>query len=352
MPEYIHDCKTTIDTHLTMILRRVQQELSGTGHFTDKVLTQLSTMSTQGKGVRGALCVYAAEMYGMQRNDTLMALAAGIELIHTSLLIHDDIIDRDTVRRGKPTIHMQYHDVAREHNIQDVHVFGNDMAMCVGDIGFFIAMHIVGKEHIHSAVQARILAAIGREIIKTGIAQMDDVFYGLRTDNISRAEIENVYRYKTARYTFSLPCMVGAMMAEQDDHVVDQLVALGESIGLIFQLRDDEMGLMSQEQDIGKSVGSDIRENKKTLMRYLLFKHADEDQRAQLGTCFGSPDITHEQIAYVRELYQSLGVHDQIHRIMHEHGERARQTIASLTIDTQWKDMLGELVAYVEERKK
>src|SRR6185437_3870747 len=131
---------------------------------------------------------------------------------------------------------------------------------------------------------------------------------GYTQNIVTQEEIEQVYRYKTARYTFSLPLMLGALLAQKDATIIQQLENFGEKIGTLFQLKDDDISLFGKEETTGKPEGSDIRENKKTLHRHYLFQYASSEEKQQLQTLFGKQNLTKNDIAYVRELFNTLHI--------------------------------------------
>lgn len=318
---------------------------NGTLHYYREALDKLKRFVPEGKLLRGILTVFAYEMChgkGVRMED----IAAAMEFNQSSLLIHDDIMDQDTMRRGSKTLYAEYMDDAS--HVMNPLLYGQSMAMCVADIGFFLAFELL----VRSGVDAAVITEIVSEIQLVGGAQMSDVHLGQSTDEPGSEEIMNVYRYKTGRYTFALPLKVGAMAAGADAEVVKLLEKFGETLGIIFQLRDDEIKLFGSNQSTGASIGSDIRENKKTIMRHILYTQASPTLRKRLDSVFGNPDITDAEVDEVKRSIETLGVLDRIHQDMQHMITTLQEALTALPVDPAYKTLLQEFVTYNVTRTK
>jgi geranylgeranyl diphosphate synthase type I len=207
--------KKEVDVFLASFLASKQKGFARVNAWGPDALDKIKSIVSEGKTIRGSLVLLVHDiLHGHVKNDALR-VAAAYELIQTGLLIHDDIMDHDTMRRGKPTVHVQYK--------------SEPMAMCVGDICFFLAHELLSNTSVD-----KMSAEIFQEV---GIAQMEDV---ARTAK-SKEEIVSLYRYKTARYTSSLPMMAGAILARANNKSIHLLEKLGEDMGILFQIQDDRL---------------------------------------------------------------------------------------------------------------
>ena len=213
-------------------------------------IEQIKTYVGSGKCVRGCLV--------LNTSPGAVKLAAAMELLHSGLLMHDDIMDRDETRRGLPSMHSAY----RGLFMRDADHYGSSMAIGAGDLCYFYAFDLISQ----CTNSAELMCAITKELIHVGTAQMNEVYYSSSNYEPSKKEIMDVYRYKTARYTFSLPLMLGCIHTGEN---YAHYVQYGEDVGIAFQIRDDWLNLFGDSAVTGKPVGSDIRENKKTLYRLL-----------------------------------------------------------------------------------
>ncbi|HET6487239.1 MAG TPA: polyprenyl synthetase family protein, partial [Spirochaetia bacterium] len=263
--------KREISAILDAFFAARRRDLSEVNQLANEACDRLRQFVLAGKMIRGGLVTVGLSLCrdGPSSRELHMAhqVGAAIELFQSGLLIHDDIMDRDLMRRGRATLFEQYSRDARQGGVNDWRHLGEALGTCVGDVAFFLGYELLGGLSPSPAALGRIIALFSRELAAVGIAQMQDVAWGADpsaqpgTDDILR-----LYRFKTGRYSFSLPLAAGAILAGAADSSIEALEALGECVGVIFQIRDDELGLWGDEKKTGKPVGSDIREGKKTLL--------------------------------------------------------------------------------------
>ena len=177
--------------------------------FTGRILPFVSG----GKMIRGGLSWSPTTGSDGKAGADAVKAAAAMELFHSAFLIHDDIMDDDPLRRGKPSIHVQYRDAARRKGLADAAGFGRAAALCAGDVLIFMGLEILASLESPAAVKSRVLALFGRELAHVGPAQVQDVYSGKTRRPVSRDDIFRLYTYKTARYTYSLPLSAGALLA-------------------------------------------------------------------------------------------------------------------------------------------
>lgn len=226
--------KKGIDAFLASFLASKQKDFARINPWGPDAMEKIRRIVSEGKTIRGSLVLLTHDLFGGNRKNEALRVAAAYELIQTGLIIHDDIMDHDAMRRGKPTLHIQYKNEA--------------LAICVGDILFFLAHELLSGTHVQTLSD--------RVFQEVGIAQMQDVSFGINKEFPAKEEIISLYTYKTARYTFSLPMMAGAILARADRDAIGLLEKLGENMGILFQIQNDALG-----------VEGDIREHKKTLAR-------------------------------------------------------------------------------------
>lgn len=230
MPPIFLTYKSLIDTFLLQFLASKKTAFSDVHTFGHDVLDKIQKMVIAGKTIRGSLVLVSYCFTHNEPSEDAIKAAAAMELFQTALVIHDDIMDRDTVRRGLPSMHVQYKSDA--------------LAMCVGDILFFLAFELLGSIQTDAVTLGRILRLAGREYQAVGIAQMADVAKSAKT----KEEILSLYTYKTARYTFALPLMIGAILAGTTKDTLRYLESYGVALGVLFQIRDD---MLDKESVLG-----------------------------------------------------------------------------------------------------
>lgn len=307
---------------------------------------KLRDSAIKGKLIRGSLLLYATEIAGGTIDNAAYAAAAALEIMHTGLLVHDDIMDEDRLRRGLPTVFAQYESYGEQNRLRKPQLFGISQGISVGDIAFFSAFKLLSSANISSAV----IEKFSHEMILVGLAQMDDVFAGHADEQLLLDRVMQTYRYKTARYTFSLPFLIGCELANNSALGL-RLSELGEVLGLIFQIKDDELGLYGNEQVIGKPHGSDIREGKQTPYAITLFQRASEQEREKLRIVFGNYEIGDTEILYVMELLEKYEVKKAVDALVEEYTIRAEKLIEGFSEISFAQETLSKLLAFNLGRK-
>lgn len=331
------------------IIAFLQSKKNGSStFFHNDVLDKLIAFVPQGKLLRGIAVILSYEMLGKKIDDDVLHIAAAMELAHSSLLIHDDIMDNDFLRRGNSTIFSQYASEAKQRTNNPL-FYGQSMGICVGDIGFFLAFELIGKV---SQKNSQLISFFAHELQLVGPAQMYDFHYGQVADSPTEEQIREIYRYKTGRYTFSLPLKLGALLAHADTAYMNTLEEFGEHLGIAFQIHDDYLGIFGKEKETGKPVGSDIRENKKTLLREMLFAKLPTNQKTYVKDIYGNAQCTSEDIQYVQELHKKYKVLDVMKKEEDYYIGKARHIVETLKIDTIHKTILHDLITYTVERNK
>lgn len=331
------------------------------------VRDRLLEYALRGKLLRGALVPYTFELYSpsaaiaedasvttedaFAKKGSAAAKRAGaaMELLQSFLLVHDDIMDQDEIRRGRPAMHAQYAEIApsRVDRSIDPGQYGVSMGICVGDVAAFHAMHILSSLEIDDDVRNAIIARTTREIMLVGLAQMQDVHHGYVAATTTDL-VKTVYTYKTGRYTFSLPMTIGAMIAGVESTEIDQIIILGESLGRIFQIRDDRLGVMENEGTTGKPAGSDIREDKKTVYRELLFEAVPNDDPVR--NLFGKRDLSAADVETVRRVLREKGILDAVENMVSYEANTARSIVDSLTLGPDARASLHGLIDFNMKR--
>jgi geranylgeranyl diphosphate synthase type I len=294
-----------------------------------------------GKMIRGGLILIAHDrLRGKAGSDALKA-AAAMELFHSAFLIHDDIMDDDPLRRGKPSIHVQYRALAGKKGFADAPGFGRAAALCAGDVLIFMGLEILASLKSPAAVKSRVLALFGRELAHVGPAQVQDVYSGKTRRAVSRNDIFRLYTYKTARYTYSLPLSAGALLAGAGPGALRALEDIGRDLGLVFQIKDDELGQFGSAEATGKPVGSDIGEGKKTLYYLYLIRARGSKAAALYGRRRPAPG----EIARLNALLRAENIPERIEKDIRRISRRCGRKIRASALPAGMKAALADLLA-------
>ena len=354
---YLTQKRSDIGEHLAGLAAEYTASLEPAASSAHSVMERILEFSVSGKMIRGALVFLGHSLFSSCAAPEIIDAACAMELFQSGLLIHDDIMDRDATRRGMPTIHMQYMEECAALGSREPGRAGEALGVCAGDICFFLGHEALSRATTASSARFGAPSSLGaycsRELAMVGLAQMKDVEWGLTPQFPSTEDVIRMYRHKTARYTFSMPLAAGAILASRPESI-GILEAIGERIGIVFQIRDDELGLFATECELGKPVGSDIREGKKTLYYIELMQKSDPAERQTLSAIFGNQLCTSTDIEYVRSRIIDLGIKEEMNkrteRLCGETDHLIESLAGNSSLNPESYSLLTELAGYATHR--
>ncbi len=241
-------------------------------------------LSLGGKRLRPALTLAACELYDGEVTDALMP-ALGIEIFHNFSLIHDDILDKAPLRRGKKTVHEKW---------------SHDIALLSGD-----AMLVKAYQYM-AGVDPAILPHVIKAFSKTAMEVCEGQQYDLNFEDqkeVSQEDYIEMIRLKTS-VLLGCALKIGALVAGAPIKEADKLYKFGENIGIAFQIQDDILDAFGNPDKFGKTAGGDILNDKKTIMMIHARQNANDDQRAKLTAQYSTPE---EKVKAVQQLFTDLG---------------------------------------------
>jgi geranylgeranyl diphosphate synthase type I len=314
-------------------------------------LQRLDVFMQGGKHMRGNLVCYIYTVCcGKEPSEKVLNAAIALELMHAGLVIQDDIIDQDDRRRGKPSIHHQYRLLAEQRKLADAKSFGETMAICASDMTMFFAYELLSASCNNLKAVSELLAEFTKSLTRVCEGQMQDIYYGASPIRPDKPAIFDLMRLKTASYSLALPMVMGSILAGASKNRQDSLRNLGLDIGIIFQIRDDELGALGDTKSLGKPVGSDIREGKKTLLHYYLFKNCSKAEKKRLDAIFGNDSADNEDIKYVQNAMKSHKIPELLARDITELRNAAFLKIDKLKLPGSTKRELKDLVSFCATR--
>lgn len=311
--------------------------------FIVKLLKSFQSYAQGGKMVRGALTELGYKMSGGTNTKAIIPVSLGIELLHNFILIHDDIIDKDDLRRGKPTIHKKFSDRGYHRGIS--------YAIITGDIGAFLGYELIVASSFPKEKIVRALACLNDFLLKTAYGQILDIKFDSKK-NISWEEILKVRTYKTAYYTFAMPLSVGAILAGAKETKLKAIEKYSLPVGIAFQLVDDILGVFGDIKITGKSNESDIKEGKKTLLFTKALELANKNDRRFLSRQYGSRKITKADIKKIRDIIRRSGAVKASFSQAEELIRKGKQEIKNMTDMPLYQKILESLADYTISRKK
>ena len=254
-------------------------------------------------------------------------VGAAFELLHTALIVHDDVIDHDFVRRGVANISGAYRDLALDKgNPTDVaeHA-GVSAAVIAGDLALFNSYRLIDKSGVADDVRARLLEVMDEALFASAAGELIDIDFSIDPGMPHVDDILLMERLKTAVYSFECPLQAGAILAGAHDDIVATLGEFGREIGIAYQLVDDLLGVFGSEAETGKTTLGDLREGKRTVMISYATTTADWQSIAAL---IGKSDLTEAEASFVREVLVSCGAKGFAEGLARYYGNRAVARLA------------------------
>jgi geranylgeranyl pyrophosphate synthase len=348
--QFLSQQKALISEGLSKFIR--QQSVNSSTLGLD-ISQQLERFVTGGKLARGSLVFLGAGL-GQEKvdDDKKLKLAMAVELTHSALLMQDDIMDQDTMRRGQKTIHVQDQLLGKSLDVNQPELYGQSLAMCTSDLLFFWSTHLLNELEIESKRKQRLIKFFYQNMVNTVWGQIDDVNMAVLDKDFERDEILQMYLYKTARYTLTNPLLSGAILAGIKHNRAEILEDFADNLGIVFQIRDDALTLFGDSTQIGKEVGNDIKEDKQTLHRQLLFSQATDQELEQLDQIFGQPELSQEELELVKELMEKYQIKSQVRMVMKQYLTRSKEAMTRLQLGPEAQNLLSGLVEFIINRHK
>lgn len=277
-----------------------------------------------GKRLRPALLLLMCGALDVQ-DRARFTLAAVVEFIHTATLLHDDVVDESSMRRGRQTANA---------------LFGNAASVLVGDFLYSRAFQMMVT--VDSMRVMQILADATNVIAEGEVLQL----LNMHDPDVSEERYLQVIRSKTAKL-FEAASELGALLAGAPQAQVEGAAEYGRSLGTAFQLIDDVLDYTGDAADIGKNVGDDLREGKPTLPLIYLMRHGSDAERELVRACIEQGDEQHFDVV-LHAITQS-GALDYTRRAAQAEAQRAAAAIGAMRA-SEFKDSLLQLCAFAVER--
>lgn len=290
-------------------------------------------LSIGGKRIRPALVLLACDMFAGSV-DSALHPATAIELFHNFTLLHDDIMDKSELRRGKATVHIKWNE---------------NIAILSGDV-----MSILANRFLNESPGA-VLRKVNDVFTLTAMQvcegqQMDMNFEQELT--VSEAEYLKMIELKTA-VLIAASLKIGGMLGGAAEKDAEDLYDFGRDLGIAFQLQDDLLDTYGDPALFGKKPGMDIVDNKKTMLMITALKEANDKQRKELETWLAKEDFDPDQkVKEVIDIFNAVGVKQKVDSLISEYYKTSLNSLSDLNIPDDRKPELFKFAEFLMERKK
>lgn len=300
-----------------------------------------------GKRLRPYVMMLAYAGFGGAHYGGALSVAGALELVHSAMLMHDDIIDRDYVRHGAPNVaghYLKWYEPSRqaEH-------YANSAALLAGDMALSGSYQLVLDSKLSDADKITATKLLGEMLFVVTGGELLDAEATL--DSPDASDSLKIALLKTASYSFVAPLQIGAKLAGADPSVHEPLRLYGENLGIAFQLADDMLGLFGDETVTGKSVTSDIEEGRPTHLVQRALAMAGPDARQRLLGLMGRGSVTAAQAEEFRHLVKTSGAGEVVEQEMRDYSRRSQEILGQLPVSASVKTALDALAQAAIKRK-
>lgn len=281
-----------------------------------------------GKRLRPMLLLLAARLAGAH-GPRCVRLACVVELLHTATLIHDDVVDQAPLRRGRPSANAQW---------------GDDASVLVGDHLYSKSFAMLVRDNDRAVMET--LARATLSMTEAEVFQLERKRSGLATE----ADYVRIITQKTASF-ISACCRIGGLLGDIPEEQVEALTRYGLDIGVAFQISDDSLDFVADQSRLGKAIGADLREGKRTLPLIAMLKRATPAEAERVRTLLRSHALSPAEIDEIRQLVvEYAGVEYALERA-HAYAVAAKQDLEAFAASDE-RETLALIADFVVDRDR
>lgn len=302
-----------------------------------------------GKRLRPALVFFAFRGVGGRDEVAALDLGMATEMLHTYLLIHDDIMDRAEVRRGQPTAHLLF---GQDHLARgwrgDSARHGEAVAILLGDLAhsYALDLFLAANAALGNETLPRIFMEMSQEVVCGQYLEMTAPFRPEWTTD----DLLSVLRLKSGRYSVERPIELGATAGGASVATLESLNVYGESLGEAFQLKDDLLGIFGASDAVGKSVDSDIAEGKITVLVRQTLDSCGPQEKDLVLEALGNADASSQTLAKVREIVETSGARAHVETMIERRLEKASLALSTLDLESDAAEFFEQLIHFSRDR--
>ncbi|MCD4536455.1 polyprenyl synthetase family protein [Nocardioides sp. cx-169] len=277
-----------------------------------------------GKRFRPRLVAAVHDALGGTARTAVAEVGAAVELLHTAFLVHDDVIDGDDLRRGRPSTPGRFRAEALGHGAtpQGAESYARAASVLVGDLALSHALRAVALCEVDAGTRASLLDLFDTALRVSATGELADVRLSLGVAEPTLAEVLAMEAHKTAAYSFELPMQAGAALAGAESGVVDGVGRVGRLLGVAYQLLDDLEGVFGDPEGTGKAPLGDLREGKRTP----LIVHAQGSATwGRVSPYLGRADLGPADAARVRNALEEGGSRAFVEELARRHLREAAE---------------------------
>ena len=306
-----------------------------------------------GKRIRPLLCIATYNAFSENHDEKIVLPSIGVEFLHNASLIHDDIIDKDDFRRGKPAFHFRFRNYHQKYNLKkmiDVD-FGNSIGIIGGDSAFFLGLEAYLFNEFEKDLNLRAIKFYEQAFIEiaNGVLIETDM---VNQKNLTISDYINMISLKTGAL-IEKSILIGSNYAKVEHKFTKDLSIYGKNLGIIFQITDDILGTFGDEKVTGKPTDSDIIEGKKTCLLIEALNKLEKEDKNRLEELIENPNITKEDVKEVKDLFLEADVVKSCKELANSYFKEASLSLNKLNhvINQSEMEFFENLLNFVVKRK-
>jgi geranylgeranyl diphosphate synthase, type I len=347
----LQQATSSFEIHLTRFFQQNAERYAYGDLFEPLYLDITEFVARRGKRIRPMLLLGSYRLFGGDRplgNDSLLSAALSLELLHSFILIHDDVIDQAERRRRLPTFHKLVEE--RLGKIEGANRVGENVAVVVGDILFAMAVDTLRATDFPPALRDAALSHFLRYISDTGAGEIYDILLGTRDiARVEEADISRMYTLKTTRYTFEAPLVLGALLAGLDEDHLRELAELIEPVGFAFQIQNDLVEYQ-QFKGVDRLRQTDLLEGKKTLLLRAAYDQLVDVDRSFLQLCLSTRTSNDASVSKIEQLIDKSGAVALLTSKMESLFEKAEAALQGSTFTPAQREGLREMFWLIRQQ--
>jgi len=306
-----------------------------------------------GKRIRPLLTIAAYNGITNTTEDEIVLPSIGIEFLHNATLIHDDIIDKDNFRRGKPAFHYKFAQYHSKYQFKKMNAadFGTSIGIIGGDSAFIVGSQAYFSNNFAMDLNLnsiRFYRQAFTEVIHGVLIEIDMV----NQKNLSIDEYINMISLKTGAL-IEKSILIGASYAKIEKEYTPHLSTYGVNLGIIFQIIDDILGTFGDEKVTGKPIDGDIREGKRTCLLIEAMNNLDVKKKKYLVNLMSKSEMSEEEVEEVRDIFKEADAINSCKKLATKYYEEAKDALEKLkpVVNESEIEFFENLLKFVLERK-
>ncbi len=334
------DIRNNVNTYLDDFCIRQQKRASSYGTDYEMLWENIRIhIGHGGKRLRPYLVDIAYRGYKGSPEVSIIPIAAAWELLHTCLLIHDDIIDRDDVRHN----HLNISGIYKNKYQSDSEHLALSTALLAGDALLGSSNELILVSDFSAHIKNQLILQLNKALFGVIGGELEDTVAVLK--QLQSVSARHIATSKTAEYSIIYPLISGAIAAEVSDSEIKKLTQFGTDIGLAYQLKDDIIGVFGDQKQTGKSNESDIYEKKRTVLLQETHNRVHADDKAWLENQFMSDaSLSKDDVQRIKHLIQESGARHSIEKEIRLLHAAASQQLANLKMQQPVKKELYDFL--------